>query len=149
MGGVSGTRNINGTQSNHIDGDGDYISVVRTHKGDSVRITLDPSKYPSLNDASAIVEIKDPFLQYTSNLAVKADSIWQASYSAADAHGIRSPIPEKHRALIEYLKDQIERERAQSDDREMQFAVVMLAKFYFLSDSTLVPDLRSLIMHAV
>src|ERR1051325_5779723 len=43
IGGVSGTRNINGTQSNYYvyDGDGDYISVVRTHKGGSVSVHLD------------------------------------------------------------------------------------------------------------
>jgi hypothetical protein len=149
--GVSGARIINGTQSDRYvyDGGGDYISVLRTHRGDSVKITLDPSKYPHAAGALPVVEIKDSFLDYTSKLAVTADSLRKASYSTPDARGISSPIPEKHRAVLEFLKNEIEHERAQGHDREMQFAAVLLANIYFDFDSSLVPGVPLLVMSIV
>jgi thiol-disulfide isomerase/thioredoxin len=138
--GVVGNRSVNGTEADYYsyDGGGDYRCVIRTKPGETVKITLDPSKYTySSNDGLPIVSFhNNPFLQYVSSLTAEVNRMREASYIMPVGGGPMTISPEKHQALLDYVTKEFEKQKKAGNTRSMQFAAITLAGAYRPDDAS-------------
>ena len=106
MGIAEGGHSVNGIQADYFtyDGGGDYRSVIRTHKGDKVTITLDPSKL-NYSDASDLpkVDIRDPFQKKVYDMNISVDKM-HAMAMVPPAGGSAPFDREKYKLLLDIIK---------------------------------------------
>jgi thiol-disulfide isomerase/thioredoxin len=135
--GIAGGHSVNGTQADYFtyDGGGDYRSVIRTHKGDKVTITFDPSKINYAENSNL------PNVEVTNNLFLKKIISFEQTRSAMNLEALK-PMPDgskaltktKLQALREFIVHFIETSKASGDMRAAQFAAVMLSNENYPQD---------------
>ncbi len=134
MGIAEGGHSVNGSQADSYsyDGGGDYRSVIRTHKGDNVTITFDPSKMQySDNNNLPIVEIKNnAFLKKTYDLTKAIEKMQQEAMQKPAGGGAVTMSAEKYKAILASINKTYQDAVKSDDTKFSQFAAVMLAKQY-------------------
>ena len=132
MGTAEGGHSVNGETADYFtyDGGGDYRSVIRTHSGDKVTITFDPSKLNfSENTDLPIVEIKNnPFLKKAYELNKAIDKMQTEAMVQPQSGGPMTMSAEKYHALLDNIKTVYRDAEKSGDIKFSQFAAVMLAK---------------------
>ncbi len=138
--GIAGSHSVNGTTADYYtyDGGGDYRSVVHTRKGEKVTITFDPSKLNfAANENLPSVTVKNnSFLQKAIALTMKADAMFEASLTYPTQGGPVTMSQPKYQKLLDFLKENFEKERTTGDALSAQFAGVTLADKYSRMPST-------------
>ncbi len=119
---VVGGHSMNGSMADSYDydGGGDYRSVVNTKKGEKVVITFNPEKIRHAKTGNPTVKFEgNEFLQKTYEIK-----------STADAMGRTASTEEKHKAILVYLHDEVEKSKREKKNDIAQYASVILADNY-------------------
>ena len=129
--GIAGSHSVNGQQADYpvYDGGGDYRSVIRTKKGEKVTIVFDPQKLNfATNGTLPTVHVKNnPFLEKAVNLSMNIAAMHTAALTFPKDGGAVTASGAKLRAMLEFIKADIEKERTAGDTMSMQYAAVSLA----------------------
>jgi thiol-disulfide isomerase/thioredoxin len=152
MGIAEGGHSVNGSQADYFiyDGGGDYRSVIRTHKGDKVTITFDPSKLNySENNSLPNVDIKNnAFLKKAYELTRAVDKMQQEAYVKPAGAGAPAMTAESYKALLAKMKQVYQDAVKSGDTKFSELAAVMLAKQYD-PDFEFTEDNAEMVMKAV
>lgn len=132
MGIAEGGHSVNGIKADYFtyDGGGDYRSVIRTHAGEKVTITFDPSKLNYAEDSNLpVVEIKNnPFLKKAYELTIAIEKMRQAAMTVPPGGGAATMPVEKYQGMIDNIKHIYAEAVNSGNTKFSQFAAVMLAK---------------------
>jgi len=134
MGTADGGHSVNGQTADYFtyDGGGDYRSVIRTHKGEVVKIIYDPAKIQFSENANLPnVGIKNnPFLKKVYALTSAVAKMEQEARVIPQGGGPVTMSAEKYKAEIANIKHVFEDAVKSGDTKFAQFAAVTLAEQY-------------------
>jgi thiol-disulfide isomerase/thioredoxin len=132
--GIAGGNSVNGTMADYFsyDGGGDYRSVIRTHKGDKVTITFDPSKlaYADNSNLPEVVIENNRFLKEAYTLTTQVEKMRGEALVTPPGGGAMTMQPEKYQAILDHIKQVASDAATARDFKFAQFAAVTLAKEY-------------------
>jgi thiol-disulfide isomerase/thioredoxin len=125
---VGGGHSVNGTAADYFtyDGGGDYRSVIKTHKGDKVTITFDPSALNYGNDPKLpVVEIENISVKKVYELTEIIRKTEEEFQHGGGANGVPA---EKYKTLLGNIKQVYDGAVKAGDKKFSQIAAVMMAK---------------------